>query len=144
MPTVREFLKRKGSIVHTIERSATVTEAARRMNENHVGALCVVDGGAIVGMFTERDVLIRVVAGQRDPTATTVAEVMSAPVITTDPDAGTADCAALMTNRRIRHLPVLEGGKLVGMISTGDLLAMEVALKQAHIDHLHDYLHGRR
>lgn len=147
MPTARDILNQKGSRVHTIAPQTTVLEAARLMNEHRIGALCVVDaGGALVGMFTERDVLNRVVAKQLDPAGTKVVDVMTSPVITCVPEAKLVDCALAMSSKKLRHLPVVEGedeGKLVGMISTGDVMALEAREQQAHIEHLHDYLHGR-
>jgi len=125
----------------------TVLEAARMMNSNHCGATSVVEGEKLIGMFTERDVLNRVVAKELDPAATRVGDVMSSPVVSCGPDAKAADCGAVMSTRKIRHIPVLDKpgseGKLIGMISTGDLMALDGAEKQAHIDHLHEYLHGR-
>ena len=98
-------------------------------------------------MFTERDVLNRIVAKQLDPAATAIADVMSAPVVTCGPESTIAQCAATMSGKKIRHLPVVEGesaqSRLVGLVSTGDLMAIDVAQKQQQIDHLHDYLHGR-
>ena len=147
MPTVRRILEKKGGNVVTVTGDATVLDAARKMNESHIGALCVMEGDSIVGMFTERDILNRVVAKQLDPASTRVEQVMTKPVVTCGPDAKQRDCVAVMSNKKIRHLPVVEGdtlhGKLVGVISTGDLMATEVDQKQAHIDQLHDYLHGR-
>jgi CBS domain-containing protein len=147
MPTVQDVLKKKGNAVFTVTVETTVLEAARMMNNHHCGATCVVDGEKLIGMFTERDVLNRVVAQGLDPAATRIADVMSSPVVSCGPDAKVADCGAVMSARKIRHLPVLDQpgseGKLIGMISTGDLMALEGAEKQAHIDHLHEYLHGR-
>lgn len=147
MPIVRDILNRKGSDVFTVVADTTVLDAARMMNSCRCGAVCVVEGTTLKGMFTERDVLNRVVAQQLDPATTKVGEVMTKDVISCAPDAKVTDCAAVMSSRKIRHLPVVEGqgasAKLVGMISTGDLMAMEVQQKQAHIEHLHDYIHGR-
>jgi len=146
MSYVKDVLARKGTAVTTATKDETVYAAALRMNEGRIGAMCVVEGERVVGMFTERDILCRVVAVKRDPAITRIGDVMTTPVFTCSPDAKTSDCAALMSQRKIRHLPVVEGdekGKLVGMISTGDLMAMDVADKQAHIDDLHHYLHGR-
>lgn len=146
MSYVKDVLAKKGSAVTTASKEETVYAAALRMNEARIGAMCVVEGDRVVGMFTERDILCRVVAVKLDPAVTKVGEVMTSPVFTCGPDAKTSDCAAVMSQRKIRHLPVVEdneNGKLVGMISTGDLMAMDVADKQAHIEDLHHYLHGR-
>lgn len=147
MPIVRDLLAKKGHKVMTTTRQQTVLEAARLMNEARIGALCVVDGEKVVGMFTERDILCRIVAETKDPASTRVSDVMTSPVVTCGPDAKLADCAAVMSQKKIRHLPVVDGGatngRLIGLISTGDLMAQQVTDKQNHIDHLHDYLHGR-
>jgi CBS domain-containing protein len=143
MSTVRDVLAGKGTGVATIAPDATVLEAADLMNQRRIGALCVVEGDALVGVFTERDILTRVVSKQLDPAGTKVAGVMTAPVTTCGPNGRTADCAAVMSHQHIRHLPVVENDKLVGMISTGDLVAMQVSEKQIHIEDLYQYLHGR-
>jgi CBS domain-containing protein len=143
MSTVGDVLAKKGAAVATIPPGATVIDAANLMNQRRIGALCVVEGANLVGIFTERDVLMRVVSAQRDPATTTVAQVMTAPVITCGPKGATADCAAVMSHKRIRHLPVVEEGKLVGMISTGDLMALQATERQAMIEDLYEYLHGR-
>ena len=144
MPTIRDVLDKKSTELATIAPDASVLEAADLMNERRIGALCVVEGDALVGVFTERDILNRVVSAKLDPATTKVADVMTMPVTTCGPNGTTADCAAVMSHQRIRHLPVVEHGKLVGMISTGDLLAVQVVEKQAHIQDLHQYLYGRR
>jgi CBS domain-containing protein len=147
MLTVGDFLKRKGHQVFSIGPDATVLEAARIMNEHRIGGLTVLKDGKIIGMFTERDVLNRVVAKQLNPVATKVQDVMTSPVVTCHEDCDVNVCAADMSSKKIRHLPVVsrdsEDEKLVGMISTGDLMALNVSQKQAQIDHLHEYLHGR-
>ena len=146
MPTVQDILAKKGAAVCTITRNDTVLEAARKMNAQRIGAVCVVEGEELVGVFTERDVLNRVVAQQLDPAATRIADVMSAPVITCVPSAKLADCTLAMSSKKLRHLPVVEAdgsSKLVGILSTGDIMALEADQKQAHIEHLHEYLHGR-
>ncbi len=147
MLTVGDFLKRKGHQVISVSPDATVLDAARMMNEHHIGGMTVLENEKIVGMFTERDVLNRVVAKQLDPAATKIRDVMTSPVVTCPEDCDVNVCAADMSAKKIRHLPVITRSgaaeKLVGMISTGDLMALNVSQKQAQIDHLHDYLHGR-
>ena len=147
MPIVRDILSRKGTDVFTVVAETTVLEAARMMNDRRCGAVCVVEGQCLKGMFTERDVLNRVVAPQLDPATTKVGEVMTAPVVSCGPEGNVRDCVAIMSARKIRHLPVVDGkdasARLIGMISTGDLMALEVDEKQAQIEQLHDYLHGR-
>lgn len=143
MSLIEDVLAIKGGKVATIAPQATVREAAALMSEQRIGALCVVEGESLTGVFTERDILNRVVSAGLDPGATRVVDVMTADVMTCGPRGNIADCAAVMSHRRIRHLPVVEGDKLVGLVSTGDLMAMEMSKKQAHIEDLYQYLHGR-
>ena len=143
MSTVGDVLAAKGPEVATVTPNTTALQAANLMNERRIGALCVVDGETLVGVFTERDLLNRVVSGQRDPSTTKVAEVMTSSVITCGLRGTVEDCATVMSHKRVRHLPVVEGAKLVGIVSTGDLMALQVAEKQALIEDLYEYLHGR-
>lgn len=143
MSRIKDVLAKKGSDVATIGPQATVMEAADLMSKQRIGALCVMEGESLVGVFTERDVLNRVVSAGLDPGATRVADVMTWDVMNCGLEGDVGDCAAVMSHRHIRHLPVVEDGKLVGLISTGDLMALELSTKQAHIENLHEYLHGR-
>lgn len=144
MPTAETILNRKGSEVATIDRSSTVLDAARMMNQRHFGALIVTDGDKVVGIFTERDVLNRVVAVEKAPSGVIVGDVMTSPMAVCRRATKLADCKSIMTSKRIRHLPVVEDGRLYGMISTGDILAGESAERQETIEYLHEYLHGHR
>ena len=144
MATVTAILEVKGPHVLTIGREATVLQAALLMNEHKVGALVVTDGEHITGMFTERDVLRRVVGEQRDPTSTPVAEVMTTEVACCTPETTLEEARGAMKNRRIRHLPVVDGGqRLVGLISIGDLNAHQATAHEQTIHLLHEYLYGR-
>ncbi len=142
MPTVRDVLSRKGSAVHTIAADATVLAAARVMNERRIGALVVTRGEKVVGIFTERDILNRIVAASRDAAATRVEEVMTAPIACCSLDTTRAECRSVMRNRRIRHLPVVENEKLCGIVSIGDLMEVEGAEQQQTIEYLYEYMHG--
>ncbi len=144
MTTARDLLERKGDKVFTIGPNDTVLEAARRMTEHRIGALVVVDAAmGMVGIFTERDILSRVVAEARLPERTPVHEAMSSKVAYCAPTTAVSECQELMTHRRLRHLPVLEQGQLVGLISIGDIMAHEVAQQQVTIEYMHEYIHGR-
>jgi CBS domain-containing protein len=114
------------------------------MNEHRVGALVVVEAGRVAGMFTERDVLLRVVAGQRDPATTRVGDVMTAEVACCSVETTIEEARGAMKNRRIRHLPVVDGElSLLGLISIGDLNAHAAADNEHTIHLLQEYLHGR-
>ena len=126
MSTVAQLISGKTVAVATISPEATVLEAARVMNDRRIGALVVVGEGAVpVGIVTERDVMTRLVAKTRDPASTTVAEIMTERVITCSPETTVGELRTVMHERRIRHVPVLEGDRLVGMVSIGDLNAAE-------------------
>lgn len=144
MPNAQTVLDRKGGDVATIERKSTVLDAAKRMNQFHIGAVVVRDADKIVGIFTERDILNRVVAAGRDPKTTIIGDVMTSPMACCRRDTKLSECRTVMTQKRIRHLPVVEDGQLYGIISIGDIMASEVADQQATIEYLHEYLHGRR
>lgn len=144
MATVHDILERKGREVVGVDAAASVLQAARLMNERGIGGLVVMEEGRMVGVFTERDVLRRVVAEGRDPDRTAVRDVMTAPVLRCRSDARLDDCRALMTDRRIRHLPVVDDDELRGMLTTGDLLADYVREQQEQIDFLNSYVFDLR
>lgn len=144
MATIREILAKKGSQVFTIGKGATVLDAALVMNEHRVGALVVIDEGQVVGMFTERDVLRRVVGERRAAADTLVADVMTTEVLCCTPETSLEEIRGVMKNRRIRHLPVVDGGRrLQGLVSIGDLNAHEATSQEQTIYLLHEYLYGR-
>lgn len=117
MPTVKDILADKGSEVLSIAASASVLEATQKMNQHKVGALVITEDGRAAGIFTERDVLRRVVAEERSPAKTPVGEVMTREVICVPLSADLDDVSTIMKNKRIRHVPVCaEGGRVVGMI----------------------------
>lgn len=140
---VSSVIGEKGRQVYTIGRGATVTEAVREMNEKGIGALVVMDGDRPVGMFTERDVLVRIVDADRDPALTRVGEVMSRGLVTITPDWHVEDAMALMTDRRHRHLPVLDEGLLVGMLSIGDVLRWVTIHQENDIRAMTEYITGQ-
>ena len=144
MPTVRDVLSSKVQGVESTTPEATVLEAVNQMNDHKIGALVVMDDGKVAGMFTERDVLRRVVGDGRSPDGTRVGQVMTSKVVCCDPDADLEEVATLMKNRRIRHVPVCSGdGRLLGMISIGDVNAYNASNQEATIHFLNDYIYGR-
>lgn len=140
MGTVQKIIDKKGGEVFSIGCDANVLDAAKTMNERRIGALVVVRDEKVVGIFTERDILNRVVAEQRDPATTVVEQVMTAPVACCSPETPRAECRAVMRNRRIRHLPVVENERLVGIVSIGDIVEDEGAAQQETIQHLYEYM----
>ena len=143
MPRASDILAAKGSQVHSIDAEATVLDATMKMNQHKIGALIVMARGKMVGIFSERDVLCRVVGEQRLPHATLVAEVMSGHPICADPDMELDDIGELMRSKKIRHLPVCEGTKILGMISIGDVNAYHATHREQEIHFLNEYIYGR-
>ncbi|MBE7557637.1 CBS domain-containing protein [bacterium] len=141
MATIRDILMRKGTYVASVSPETTVLEAARLMNEEKIGAVVVAEEGKMAGIFTERDILRRVVAVGRDPNTTTVAEVMTAQVACGRMNTSLEECRSVMTNRRIRHLPVIDDEqRLAGIVTIGDLMAWELSDHKDTIQFLHAYI----
>jgi CBS domain-containing protein len=145
MKTVAEILKEKGDrTVHTIESTASVLEAVERMAQKNIGALVVLEHGRIVGMLTERDYARKVVLMARSSKDTPLREIMTTSVIYVRPDQTSEECMALMTQSRVRHLPVIEEGKLSGLISIGDLVKGIISEQKFIIEQLQHYITGER
>lgn len=141
--TLKEIIEHKGAHVHAVEPAATVLEAVRRMNEERIGCLLVREGEQVVGIFTERDVLTRVLDRGLDPGTTTVAQVMTTEPVSVRPGLTVHEAMAVVTEKRCRHLPVIEDQRLLGMVSIGDLTRWVVRDQAIHIQHLVDYITGR-
>ena len=141
MTTVRDLIAKKGSLVHTVPASATVLDATRRMIDFRIGSLVVMRDDRIAGIFTERDVLRRVVAEERSPAATRVEDIMSRDVFCCDPDTDIDEASRILRDRRIRHLPVRDGDELIGIVSIGDINAHHASDQEARIRTLNDFLY---
>jgi CBS domain-containing protein len=145
MATVRDLLARKGHEVVSLPPSATVLQAAQVMNEHGIGAVVVLEGTEVRGIFTERDVLRRVVAAERPAHEVTIADVMTTGLATCGMGTSVEECAELMTARRIRHLPVVDDdGALTGLVSIGDVVARQVAEQRGLIEELNRYIYDVR
>ncbi len=142
--TVRQLLQAKGHLVHTIPAGATVFEALERMAAYDVGALMVVEGNQLVGVFSERDYARKIVLMGRISKDTLVREVMTDEPITISPETTVADCMNLMTGHRVRHLPVMENGQLVGVVSIGDVVKAIMTQQEFMIAELESYITGSR
>lgn len=140
MKTVREMLAQKGRELLMVSPGTTVLQAAQMMNDQGTGSVLIAEAGVLAGIFTERDLMRRVVAVDRLPGATTVAEVMTTSLITCTPDATLDDCGAVMSERRIRHLPVVGPNGIEGVVTTGDLLAHELKEKDSKIAQLESFV----
>ena len=129
----------------TVDRAATVRDAVRLMAEHGIGGLPVLAAdGAVAGIFTERDLLRRVIALDLDPAETKVEVVMTSPVVVATPSTPLDECASVMTSRRLRHLPIVDDGQLVGMVTIGDVLALRVAEQEVAIAELQHYVFDLR
>lgn len=140
MQRVNDILARKGRQVWTVQASQTVYEALQVLAEKDIGALLVCDGDHAVGMFSERDYARQVILKGKSSKETPVAEVMSAPILYAHPEQKIEECMALMTDRRVRHLPVEHDGTIVGMISIGDVVKALLDEKQFLIEQLEGYI----
>lgn len=143
MKTVSQLLRVKGHAVWGIAPDASVFEAIRLLAEKDIGALAVMEDDRLVGIFSERDYARRIILHGLSSKTTPVAEVMTRKVIVADPEKTVEECMALMTEKRVRHLPIMEGDRLVGMISIGDLVKAIIAEQQFVIAQLENYIYGR-
>jgi len=142
MNTVKDLLQAKGSAVYTIAPSASVYEALALMADKEIGALVVVSGERVQGIISERDYARKVILRGKFSKNTPVHEIMSPADITLQPTHTIEECMALMTDKRLRHLPVLEDGKLVGIISIGDLVKSIIEEQKFTITNLENYITG--
>ncbi len=140
---LRTLLSHKSTAVHRVAPSTTIAQAVDLMNANKIGSVLVMDGERLVGIFTERDVLRRVVGGRLDPDSTRVADVMTREVVVMRPSATVADAMAVVSERRCRHLPIVEDGAVLGVLSSGDLNHWLIRGHQVQIGELVDYITGR-
>ena len=140
MNQLSEILEEKTGDVLTIDADATVFEAVKQMVEANVGSLLVTVDGEISGIVTERDYLRRVTLEGRTDKETAVREIMTTPLVVVTPQTSVDECMAVMTDRRIRHLPVVQSGKVVGIVSIGDVVKFKSKQQSFEIQHLTDYI----
>jgi CBS domain-containing protein len=138
--TIASVLRDKGSAVETIAADATLYDAVRRLGEKRIGALPVVESGRIVGIISERDIIYCLRDQGPDVLNSKVEQVMSSPAITADSEMSVLSALALMTQRRIRHLPIIEGGRLRGLVSIGDLVKHRMERIEAEADAMRQYI----
>jgi CBS domain-containing protein len=142
MTTVRTLLEGKGRAIYSVEPQAAVLDAIRLMAEHRVGALVVMRGATLEGIVSERDYARKVILRGRSSADTPVRDIMSSPVLTVSLDTSVQGCMQLMTDRHVRHLPVVDAGRVIGMISIGDLVKAVIAEQQAQIEQLESYIHS--
>lgn len=142
MKSVREILKSKGNEVYAVKPGDTVFDSLQLMADKGIGALLVMDGEKLVGIVTERDYARKVILEGKSSQTATVAEVMTTRVLCVNPEQTVDECMALMTDKRARHLPVLDQKQVVGVVSIGDLVKATINEQQVLIDHLQHYISG--
>ena len=137
---LKDILSQKEKKVIEVESNCTVSVAAKKMCDNKVGAVMVLENGSLAGIFTERDLMSRVVAEGLDPETVQVSVAMTTSIATVPPETSVRDAANIMSQNRIRHLPVVQDGQLYGVISTGDILAWKLHEQEFTLHQLEDYL----
>jgi CBS domain-containing protein len=140
MTTVRDLIERKGPEVWSVRPESTVYDALKLMAEKGVGAVLVLDGGSIAGILSERDYARQVILKGKASKETPVKEIMSPRVVFVRPDQTVEDCMAVMTDKHIRHLPVVDGAQLLGLLSIGDIVKAVISEKQFMIEQLETYI----
>jgi CBS domain-containing protein len=142
MVRVKQLLGRKGQEVWSVDADEPVLEAIQMMADRRVGALPVTRGGELVGVISERDYARKVILLGRSSAETPVWQIMSSPVVTVTPEDGVRQCMQIMTEKRIRHLPVVQDGRMVGVISIGDLVRTVIEEQDQTIEHLERFIAG--
>jgi CBS domain-containing protein len=142
MLSVQQLLEQKPKGIYSVQPDEPVITAIRKMAEHHIGALLVMTGDKLVGILSERDYARKVVLLGRSSTETRVSEIMTSKVVTVTPQQDIHDCMRLMTDRRIRHLPVMTGERVVGVLSIGDLVRAVIEEQERTIADLETYIHG--
>jgi CBS domain-containing protein len=140
--SIATLLEGKGRALHTVPATVTVFEAVQKMNQHRIGAMLVLDGPKLAGIFTERDALTRVIAASLDPKSTPLARVMTAKVLTVEPDATVQQVMDIFAEKRCRHLPVIQDDQLVGLISIGDVSRWVANAHRAEAESLRQYIAG--
>ncbi len=139
---ISALLERKGSAVHAVSPRVTITDAVHEMNRHRIGSIVIIDHGQPVGIFTERDVLQRVVGDGIDPKSTRVGDAMTSNLITISPETTVEQTMILFAEKHCRHLPVVKGGRLLGLISIGDISRWMADTHRAEAEHLKNYIAG--
>jgi len=142
MTTVKQLLDIKGRNILSISPNDSVYSAVERMSENNIGALLVIDNGRLVGILSERDYARKVILKGKSSKNTLIREIMTPDVLCVSPETTVEECMALLTEKRVRHLPVMDGGKLMGIVSIGDLVKQIISDKDFTIQQLEHYIHS--
>jgi len=141
--TIGSLIGKKGRQMWSLDPAASVYDSIAMMAEKQVGALPIIDEGALIGIVSERDYARKVILRGKSSKETPVTEIMSSPVITVTPSHTVGECMRIITEKRIRHLPVVDGGKIVAIVSIGDLVNWVISEQQETIHHLEAYISGK-
>ena len=136
------LLKNKGNAIFSLSPDDTVINCVKQMSEKHIGAVLILEQDKLVGIVSERDISYKIVLEERDPKEATVSEIMTKEILTVTPSCTVEAAMQIMTGKRFRHLPVVDDGALVGLISIGDVTKHTCDTQQEHIDHLQSYING--
>jgi CBS domain-containing protein len=140
--SISPLLERKGSAVFSVNATVSIADAVAEMNRHRVGCVVVMDGNRLAGIFTERDVLRRVVGANVDPRVMRVADVMTPDVLTVPPDTSIEEAMTIFAEKRCRHLPVVDHGRMIGLVSIGDISRWIADAHRAEAEHLKNYITG--
>lgn len=140
MVTIRDILKEKDDVIYTVKPDITVFEALEKMSAHDVGSILIMDDEKLLGIFTERDYLKKVVLHNRSSKTTPIREIMTANPVCVSPGESLEDAMAIMTKQHCRHLPVIEEGRIIGLVSIGDLVKKKISAMDATIKYLSDYI----
>jgi len=143
MKTIKDVLRDKGQAVWSIDLNASVLDALKLMAAKEIGALMVVDGGQLVGVVSERDYARKVVLHGKSSKDTPVREIMTQKVLYVRPEQTVEECMALMTDKHVRHMPVIDGERMIGVVSIGDIVKSVISEQQFLISHLENYIRGK-
>jgi CBS domain-containing protein len=141
--TICSVLHGKGAAVWSVPPDSTVFDAIKLMSEKNIGALLVMEDSRLVGVFSERDYTRKVILKGKSSKTTAVREIISTPVISVEPAHTVEECMRLMTEHRVRHLPVLEGGRVAGVVSIGDLVNWTISAQHTALSQMEDYISGK-
>ncbi len=142
MPNAGHLVEGKGGGIYRVTPEDSVLDAIREMAQRHVGALLVMSGDELVGIVSERDYARKVILQERSSSTTPVADIMSSPVITVSASASLDECMRMVTDHRVRHLPVVDEGRVVGVLSIGDLVKAQLDQQAREIEQLQSYIAG--
>lgn len=139
---VRKILEMKGDQIISAQSTTVIDDIVRVMNDNHIGAIVIMEGETVVGILTERDLLKKLLAVHKDPSVVTAGEIMTDQIVIATADRTCEECLTIMLNHHVRHLPVYDGKDLIGIISIGDIMKRLVTDRTTEVEYLQEYIAG--